>query len=136
MTVIKHTFDYEILLRLGEDGLQGAHFVSITQFKDDKTGEVISAMENAPVSLSVRDADSNTDRTLSEILGSAVADTIIENEQLRLDNGNQDVQIIELTQEVSDQREHIIELEKQIDIMLCDLKYAQGQLVERGLDGE
>lgn len=93
MTIVKNTYDYEILMRLSEDGLQGAHFVSITEVKDDETGEIFSTKTNDPVSLAIRDGDSG--RPLEDILGTVVTNVLVT-------NGEQAAEILRQEEEISD----------------------------------
>ena len=102
MSIIKRTFDYEILLRLSADGLTGAHSVSVTEIVDDESGEVFSTYINDPVSLSTREGEGG--RELSEILGAAVARTILENEEMARYAEERDERIKELELLVDDLR--------------------------------
>ena len=102
MSIIKRTFDYEILLRLSADGLTGAHSVSVTEIVDDESGEVFSTYINDPVSLSTREGEGG--RELSEILGAAVARTILENEEMARYAEERDERIKELELLIDDLR--------------------------------
>lgn len=49
MAITKETRDYEILVRVNEDGRIGAHRQTITEIKED--GQLLSASLNAPEEL-------------------------------------------------------------------------------------
>lgn len=80
------TFFYEILLRFGDQKsnrgqLTGAHFQTLTQTLMD--GNVIATADNGPKQLALLDGESG--QKLSDVLGLANAQTIIQNQTLATD---------------------------------------------------
>jgi hypothetical protein len=81
MALTERERDYEILIRINEDGSLGAHFRSITEILRD--GDVVSAVENPPVPLAT--AIGQEGASLADKLGSVASAALLQNDSLQRD---------------------------------------------------
>lgn len=74
------TYPYEILIRLGRNGIVGAQYQTITDIIDDDDVTVLASREGpvAPLALA-----GQTGVALDTIMGQAASTAILENEQLK-----------------------------------------------------
>ena len=92
------TYPYEILIRLGRNGIVGAQYQTITDIVDDDGVTVLASREGpvSPLALA-----GQTGVSLDTIMGQAASTALVENEQLKATIAQMQLLINALQQENS-----------------------------------
>ncbi len=92
------TYPYEILIRLGRNGIVGAQYQTITDIVDDDGVTVLASREGpvSPLALA-----GQTGVSLDSIMGQAASTALVENEQLKATIAQMQLLINTLQQENS-----------------------------------
>jgi hypothetical protein len=116
MALIERNRDYEILIRISEDGSVGSHYVSITEIVKD--GVVINASLSQPIALGEVGGT-----TLNDKLGEISANTLISNASLT-------AQVGVLTSQIDDLGDLLKKSESDLEEAENEISRLQGLLNE------
>lgn len=108
MAYMKRAYPYEVLVRFGPKGFQGAHQISIEEVFDDETDEILSTKELPPVPIGSDNVD--------DILGEHVPDLLNNLNELATENKELQERVSDLESALAAKEQELHKAIVQLDV--------------------